>query len=214
MTDFYCPTRRVLLGAGLGMIAARAVGATLAIPTAAQELGPFYPVVRSLDQDYDLTRVKGAGGVAKGQIIDVFGKVTDTSGRPVPRAKLDLWQANAAGRYMHPGDTHDAPLDRNFQGSAVILADAQGHYRFRTIMPGTYPIGGGKVRTRHIHVDVTGRRERLTTQMYFTGEPLNDSDILFPLADPKQSVLARAVGPVDKDPGALGWHWDIVMAVG
>ena len=214
MIELYLPTRRVLLGAGLGLVTARAMGAVLAVPTAAQELGPFYPVVRPLDQDHDLTRTKGSGGVAKGQVIDVFGKVTDATGRPVPRAKLDVWQANAAGRYMHPGDTHDAPLDPNFQGSAVILADEQGNYRFRTIMPGTYPIGGGKMRTRHIHVDVTGRSERLTTQMYFAGEALNDSDILFPFADPKQSVLARAMGPVGDDPGALGWNWDIVMAVG
>lgn len=206
--DIFIPTtRRAMVGGGLGLLALSSAARAALVPTSAQELGPFYPVIRPLDQDADLTRVKGSNGVAKGEVIDVFGRVVDPAGRPVPRARLDIWQANAAGRYMHPGDTHDAPLDPNFQGSAVIVADDQGHYRFRTIKPGTYPIGGGKVRTRHIHADVTGRDNRLTTQMYFTGEPLNDSDILFPGADPKESVLAKRVG-------AAGWQWDIVLLVG
>lgn len=199
-------TRRTLVGGLAGTLALPAFASP--VPTSDQELGPFYPVARPLDQDADLTRVRGAKGVAKGEAIDVFGQVLDHQGKPVPRARLDIWQANAVGRYMHPGDDRaDAPIDPNFQGSAVVMADDNGRYRFRTIKPGTYPIGDGMVRTRHIHVDVTGRSNRLTTQMYFTGEPLNDTDILFPQARPKESVLATPVGPA-------GWQWDIVLLVG
>lgn len=218
MTAIVDPSRRMLLGVGVGLVATGAFASRAlakSAPTAEQELGPFFPVVRPLDQDNDLTRVKGSSGIARGQIIDVFGRVMDSAGKAVPRARIDIWQANAIGRYMHPADMRaDAPLDPNFQGSAVILADDEGNYRFRTVRPGSYPIGGGRVRTPHIHADVTGRSNRLTTQMYFPNEPLNDKDILFPSADPRESVIARAVGPVSGDPGALGFAWDIILAVG
>ena len=210
-------SRRIVVGAGLGMLGATGAAAQAAralLVTAEQALGPFYPVIRPLDQDSDLTRVKGRKGTAKGQFINVFGRVTDPAGRPVPHAVLDLWQANAAGRYDHPGDTHDAPLDPNFQGSARVTADASGNYRFRTIKPGSYPIGPGQLRTPHIHVDVKGRAQRLTTQFYFPDEPLNAKDILFPSANPQVSVLGRRVGAVRDDPGSLAFAWDIVLAVG
>ena len=204
-------SRRALIGTGVSLVAARAIGA---VPTSAQELGPFYPVIRPLEQDADLTRVKNGKGIASGQVIDVFGRVTDAAGRPVPQARLDIWQANALGRYDHPGDARDVPLDPNFQGSAIIVADADGNYRFRTIKPGAYPIPGDRVRPPHIHFDVTGRKERLTTQMYFAGDPLNEKDFIFAVANPKSSVLAKSVGAVTPEPGAVGWQWDIVLAVG
>lgn len=211
-------TRRALIGTGIGFAAgssllAQQAGKALLDPTAEQALGPFYPVVRPLDQDSDLTRVKGSNKVATGEVIDVFGKVVDRSGRAVARARIDLWQANAAGRYDHPGDNRDVPLDLYFQGSAVILADDQGNYRFRTIKPGAYDIGGGRKRTPHIHADVMGRSQRLTTQMYFPGEPLNASDILLSSANPRESVMARAVAPVGDDPKVKAFAWDIVLAL-
>ena len=207
-------SRRAMVGASLGLaVGSAAFGQQALTVTAEQELGPFFPVIRPLDQDSDLTRIKGGNGVASGEVIDVFGKVLDRAGRPVARARLDLWQANAVGRYMHPGDDRaDAPLDPNFQGSAVIFADDLGNYRFRTIKPGAYDIGGGRKRTPHIHVDVMGRAQRLTTQMYFPGEPLNAADILFAKADPKETVLSRAVGPV-ADKATRAFAWDIVLAV-
>jgi protocatechuate 3,4-dioxygenase beta subunit len=208
-------SRRILIGGGVGLIASSALAKAGALldPTAEQALGPFYPVVRPLDQDADLTRLKSRKGIAQGKLIDVIGRVTDAAGRPVGHARIDLWQANTHGRYDHPGDTHDAPLDPNFQGSARITADASGHYRFRTILPGAYPIGGGRLRTRHIHADVMGRTQRLTTQMYFPDEPLNATDILLPSADPQQTVIARRVAPVANGV-ALAFAWDIVLAAG
>src|SRR5687768_17515491 len=101
--------------------------AVLARSTPEQELGPFYPTVRPLDQDSDLTRLSGSNGTASGEIIDVFGTVFNQDGHPIAGARLDLWQANALGRYMHGGDLReDLPLDPHFQGSAVLLTDSQG----------------------------------------------------------------------------------------
>lgn len=205
--------RRTILAAGLGAIAAGAAAAPLDL-TARQDLGPFYPVMRPLDQDADLTRVSGRRGVASGQRIIISGRVLDHAGRAVPHAALDIWQANSHGRYAHPGDTHDAPLDPNFQGSAKIVADAAGRYRFVTIKPGAYPIGGGLQRTPHIHVDVMGRSQRLTTQIYFPGEPLNATDILFPHASPQASVIARALGAVPGAAETLAFGWDVVLMTG
>lgn len=184
-------------------------------PTAAQELGPFYPVHHLPDVDADLTRVRGLAGVAKGTPINVIARVVDQKGNPVRGAHLEIWQANAAGRYLHPGDARNsAAIDPGFQGFAQLRTDRDGHVRFRTVKPGAYPIGDGKWRTPHIHVDVTGSEERLTTQMYFPGEELNAKDSVLAYADPKESVMARAIRPLSGDPGALAFAWDIVLAVG
>ena len=203
-------TRRTILAASLGIIAARAAAISLE-QTADQDLGPFYPVIRPQDQDADLTRVAGRRGVASGQRIVVSCRVLDSAGRAVPHAALDIWQANSHGRYDHPGDQHDAPLDPNFQGSAKIVTDSAGRYRFVTIKPGAYPIGGGKMRTPHIHFDVMGRAQRLTTQLYFPGEPLNATDFLFSHASPQGSVIASALGAVPDEANTLAFGWDVVL---
>ena len=134
--------RRMLAagGAGLtGLVAAAPLRAAEQLAfTVNQTIGPFYPVERPLDQDADLTIVRGRRGAAKGQVIEVSGRVLDPDGRPIPGARIDLWQANAAGRYAHPGDKNPAPLDPEFQGSARLVADGEGRYRFRTILPGAY----------------------------------------------------------------------------
>lgn len=209
-------SRRHVLGAGAGAVigaSALGQGADKLLPlTADQDLGPFYPVIRPLDHDADLTRVAGMRGIARGEIIEISGRVLDPRGRPVAKARIDLWQANALGRYAHPGDNRDVPLDPNFQGAAVIEADAAGRYRFRTIKPGFYPIGGGMFRTPHIHLDVTGRSQRLTTQLYFPGEPLNAADILFPKDKGAQdSLLIAATGTLASDPAVRTFAWDIVL---
>jgi protocatechuate 3,4-dioxygenase beta subunit len=207
--------RNVILSGSAATLAAMSGLARGAVPTSAQELGPFYPVHHLADTDADLTRVRGRSGLAKGMPINVLGRVVDLKGNPVPNARLEIWQANAAGRYMHPGDTaNPAPLDPDFQGFAVLRTDRSGQFKFRSVKPGAYPIGGGRIRTPHIHMDVTGQSERLTTQMYFPGEELNAKDIVFAYADPKESVVSRAVDPLSGDPGALAFAWDIVLAVG
>lgn len=208
-------TRRHLLAGGIGLgaaapLMAQDLIAVLARSTPAQELGPFYPTVRPLDQDSDLAHLDGSGGVASGDLIDVFGIVTDQDGRPIEGARLDLWQANAVGRYMHGGDQRaDLPLDPHFQGSAVLTTDSEGRYRFRTIRPGIYGFGGTN-RPRHIHFDISSRRARLTTQMYFPGEAENAIENI--AAD--SLLVARTAEPVDRAAQIAALQWDIKLPYG
>jgi protocatechuate 3,4-dioxygenase beta subunit len=208
-------TRRHLVagGAALAGLATTARAQKL-VATAAQDLGPFYPVVRPKDEDADLTRVRGAKGVARGDPINVIGQVVDLRGRPVRGVTLELWQANAVGRYDHPGDrANPAALDPNFQGFARLLTDRNGNFKFRSIKPSAYntPIG---MRTPHIHFDIHGRSERLVTQMYFPGEALNSSDSILRTADPRESVIAESVPRLSGDPGAAAFKWTVVLAYG
>jgi protocatechuate 3,4-dioxygenase beta subunit len=199
----------VTLGAGAPVMAQDLLD-VLRRSTPAQELGPFYPTVRPLDQDSDLTRLAGSGGTASGEIIDVFGTVSDQDGRPIAGAKLDLWQANAVGRYIHGGDMReDLPLDPHFQGSAVLVTDGEGRYRFRTVRPGIYAFGGTP-RPRHIHFDISSRRARLTTQMYFPGEKENA------LEEIKEDSLlvAKAAKPIDDAGKFAALQWDIKLPYG
>lgn len=210
---FVSRRRLIIGGAGLGAaspLLAQDLLDVLARSTPSQELGPFYPNVRPLDQDADLTRLKGSGGAATGEVIDVFGIVTDHNGRPMAGATLDLWQANAAGRYLHGGDQRaDLPLDPHFQGSAVLTTDSEGRYRFRTIRPGIYGFGGTP-RPRHIHFDIKTRQARLVTQMYFPGEAEN---ALEKIAE-DSLLVARAVGR-DAGSGAVAaLRWDVKMPYG
>ena len=201
-------------GAALAGLAASARAQKL-VATSRQDLGPFYPVVRAADSDADLTRLRGARGIARGEPINVVGRLLDVRGNPVRGARVELWQANAVGRYDHPGDAgSSAALDPNFQGYAALVTDRHGRFKFRTIKPGHYSIGNGLSRTRHIHFDIKGRSERLVTQMYFPGEELNDSDILLRTADPKESVMARAIDRLSGDPGAAAFAWDVVLNLG
>ena len=208
-------TRRHLLAGGIALGAAAPVLAqdlldVLARSTPPQELGPFYPTVRPLDQNAGLTHLDGSGGTASGDLLDVFGTVTDQDGRPIEGARLDLWQANAVGRYMHGGDQRaDLPLDPHFQGSAVLITDNEGRYRFRTIKPGIYGFGGTN-RPRHIHFDISSRRARLTTQMYFPGEAENAIENI--AAD--SLLVARATDPVDRPAGIAALQWDIKLPYG
>src|SRR5690606_2210119 len=130
-------TRRQMVvgGAALTGLAAAARAQTLAA-TSAQDLGPFYPIIRPADHDADLTRVKGRTGTAVGQPINVIGRVVDRQGNPVRNAQVELWQCNAAGRYDHPGDrANAAALDPNFQGFARLASGPDGEFKFRSIKP-------------------------------------------------------------------------------
>lgn len=176
--------------------AAAPEAATLPGPvlTPAQTEGPFYPVVDQADKDADLTRLGDSAAVADGEIILVEGRVLDAAGAPIANAVVDIWQANAAGRYAHERDPNPAPLDPKFQGWAIMTTDADGRYGFKTIRPGAYPAEADWWRPPHIHFKVARRGYReLTTQMYFDGEALNDVDhIVQDLTEPQRSsVIAR-----------------------
>ncbi len=204
--------RALVLGAVSASVLARPSAAQLSTDvmlrgTPQLTTGPFYPVLRPLDQGADLTTIRGHGGVAKGRIIDIAGRILTEGGRPVEGAKLDLWQANAYGRYDHPADPSKAPLDPAFQGAAVLTTDKDGRFRFRTILPAPY----GN-RARHIHFDVMGHRRRLVTQMFFPGER-NEDDRLFQnifTQAQKQAAVAR-FAPAPTDKGTPLYVWDVVL---
>ena len=206
--------RRVLRawGAGLALAALNAHAATKLRGTPSQTTGPFYPVDKPLDADADLTLIKGHKQRASGQVVHVMGRVLDTNGKPIPGARLEIWQANARGRYVHPGDSNPAPLDPHFEGYASLLADDLGRYRFKTIKPGAYPAGSA-MRPPHIHFGVTGRRERLVTQMYFPKEPRNDNDFVIAGAGDARGLLVAEVSApaADLEPDSWLARWDIVL---
>lgn len=207
-------TRRHLVVGAVAIASGSTLKSESLVPTSSQDLGPFYPIIRPADHDADLTRVKGRSGTAMGQPINVIGRIVDAQGNPVSNAQVDLWQCNAAGRYDHPGDrANPAALDPNFQGFARLATDRDGQFKFRSVKPKDYgtPIGR---RTPHIHFAIDGRAERLVTQMYFPGEPLNDSDFILKAASPRESVIAEAIDRLSGDPQALAFRWTVVLGVG
>jgi len=180
-----------------------------------QVLGPFYPVTKPLDQDTDLTSIQGKPGRAEGQVIHLMGRVLDLQGNPVPGARVEIWQVNMHGRYTHPSDTNLAPLDPNFEGFEVQVTDAEGRYRFKTIKPGAYPATSEWMRPPHIHFDVTGRLDKLVTQMYFAGESLNDKDRYLQGVTRKEALIAKLLPPTqDLEPDSFVVPWDIVLPRG
>lgn len=206
--------RRHLMVGAVALVSASAAKTQKLVATSSQGLGPFYPIIRPADHDADLTRVKGRSGTAAGQPINVIGKVVDLHGAPIRNATVELWQCNAEGRYAHPGDNaNPAALDPNFQGFARLATDRDGQFKFRSIKPKDYDTPIGR-RTPHIHFDIRGHRERLVTQMYFPGEPLNDVDFLLKDAAPRESVIAEKVAALSGDPAALAFQWTVVLGIG
>jgi protocatechuate 3,4-dioxygenase beta subunit len=205
-----------ITGAGLVGIAAPAFGQQPGIrPTNEQVLGPFYPVRLPADQDADLTIIAGKDARALGTVLYVSGRVVNVRGEPVVDAELEIWQANAAGRYTHPSDQNPAPIDPNFEGYAKIRTGSDGGYRFKTVKPGAYPASPTSTRPPHIHFDVKGRVNRLVTQMYFEGEALNDKDAILQGAPRKEGLIARyGVPSGPQAPNALVAVWDIVLRAG
>ncbi len=160
----------------LGLAAATGIASpALALTrTPRQTTGPFYPDVLPSESDADLVRI-GSGPAAFGEEIEITGRLLGSDGRPISGGFVELWQANAYGRYSHSRDTSNAPLDPNFQGHGIVRTDDLGRYRFRTIKPGEYT-----GRTRHLHFQVGGPGfETLPTQMYFAGDPGNERDFLW-----------------------------------
>lgn len=217
-------SRRQMLKMGIGFGGLALLGGTGLAQTVERTvtpevtMGPFYPMLKPLDKDADLTSVKKQKGVAAGAIVHVAGRVLDQKGNPVKGAKIEIWQANSYGRYSHQSDPNTAQLDPNFQGYAVLKTDNEGRYRFKTIKPGAYPVSATEIRPPHIHFDVEGKANRLVSQMFFPGEPLNEKDLLF-LAlteqTAKDAVLAQQLPPtkeIEKD--AMLLNWDIVLING
>jgi protocatechuate 3,4-dioxygenase, beta subunit len=166
--------------------------------------------------DHDLTRQHG--GDPLGERIVVQGGVLEEDGRPVPNTLVEIWQANAAGRYAHDVDRHRAPLDPNFTGAGRALTDADGRYEFVTVKPGAYPWQNhpNAWRPAHIHFSLFGRAftSRLVTQMYFPGDPLFEFDPIFQsVRDPKarERLIAKFDLELTQPDWALGYRFDIVL---
>lgn len=191
--------------------------------TLPEELHPFDGPVFGEDAvdelDGDLTRQHS--GEPLGERIVVSGRVLDEDGRPIRGALVEVWQANAAGRYRHEVDQHPAPLDPNFSGGGRVLTDDAGNYRFVTIKPGAYPWGNHENawRPAHIHFSLFGHAftQRLVTQMYFPGDPLFAFDPIFhSVRDPnaRELLIAQFDLATTTPEWALGYHWDIVLGRG
>jgi protocatechuate 3,4-dioxygenase, beta subunit len=169
--------------------------------------------------DDDLTRQHD--GEPLGERIIVSGRLLDEDARPIPNALIEVWQANAAGRYRHEVDQHPAPLDPNFSGAGRCLTAADGAYRFVSVKPGAYPWQNhaNAWRPAHIHFSVFGRvfSQRLVTQMYFPGDPLLDHDPIFhAVRDPAARALLVSRFDLDRteEQWALAYRWDIVLGRG
>ncbi|MBI2800937.1 MAG: protocatechuate 3,4-dioxygenase subunit beta [Gammaproteobacteria bacterium] len=178
--------------------------------------GPQFRQVQLGPNDSDLTTQ--AGGAAHGERIIVTGRVLDETGRPIPHTLIELWQANAAGRYRHPADQHAAPLDPNFTGAGRVRTDAAGYYRFLTIRPGAYPWRNhpNAWRPAHLHFSIFGPccLTRLVTQMYFPGDPLLPFDPIFNStadANARQRLVAELAWEVTQPEFALGFRFDLVL---
>ncbi len=188
----------------------------LRIPHTVTEMtGPIFAASRFAPMS-DLSMINGQS--AQGERIIVRGRVTDEDDRPIAHTMIEIWQANAAGRYDHPADQHDAPLDPNFHGSGRIFSNDDGWYQFTTIKPGAYPWRNhhNAWRPNHIHYSLfgTGFGQRIVTQMYFPGDPLLALDPVY-RSVPDQGARERLVAAFDIDvtapEWALGYRFDFVL---
>jgi len=167
--------------------------------------------------DHDLTRNARKNAEPLGERIKVSGRVTDEYGRPLDGILIEIWQANAAGRYIHREENHDAPLDPNFLGAGRMLTGADGKYHFYTVKPGAYPWGNhyNAWRPNHIHFSVMGHKigQRLVTQMYFPGDPLFEFDPIFQAVPvhARELLIARFRMDWTEPAFALAYEFNIVL---
>lgn len=184
--------------------------------TLSEVTGPLFGDESISESDNDLTRQHE--GAPQGERIVVSGRLMDDDGRPIANSLIEIWQANAAGRYLHHGDDHRAPLDPNFSGAGRTLTDADGNYKFVTVKPGSYPWRNhaNAWRPAHIHFSLFGNAfaTRLVTQMYFPGDPLMAYDPVIHSV-PDEKARERLVGRFDlsltQPEWALGYRFDIVL---
>ena len=186
--------------------------------TLSELTGPVFGRDTVNDLDADLTMNGRINGEPLGERIIVTGRLLDEQYRPIPNALIEVWQANAAGRYLHKREIHDAPLDPNFTGGGRTLTNDKGEYRFISIKPGAYPWGNhyNAWRPAHIHFSVFGTNflSRLVTQMYFPGDPLQPIDPIFnsmPDDAAKESLIAAYDHDLTQADWALGFRFDIVI---
>lgn len=194
----------------------QAVAATCGV-TPSQTEGPFYPITRQLDESADLTLIEGSQSRAEGDVIYIFGQVQDKDCKPVAGALVEIWQANKHGRYNHPSDPNtNVPLDKNFQYWGQALTDKKGNYSFKTIIPGSYPAAPGWERPPHIHFKVVklGFLE-LTSQLYFEGHKLNDSDLILrqiPKSERERVIVKLEPSASHLESGSQMGRFDITLA--
>src|SRR5262252_964014 len=187
------------------------------IPQTLSEItGPVYGHSDAPPEEADLTTQHA--GEPLGERIIVKGRVLDEAGRPVPSTLIEIWQCNAAGRYIHVVDQHPAPIDPNFTGAGRVVTDAEGNYQFVTIKPGAYPWGNhpNAWRPAHIHYSLFGPSflTRLVTQMYFPGDPLFAFDPIFnAVAEPgaRQRMVCQFDLAQTRPEWALAYTFDIVL---
>lgn len=184
--------------------------------TLSETTGPVFGAEIADVKACDLTRQHS--GDPLGERIIVSGQVLDENSRPVPHTLVEIWQANAAGRYLHAIDQHNAPLDPNFSGCGHAVTDSDGRYRFVTIRPGEYPWGNhhNAWRPAHIHFSLFGRAftQRLVTQMYFPDDPLFPYDPIFnsiPDEKARQRLISKFSIDLTEPDWALAYTWDIVL---
>ena len=187
-------------------------------PTLSEVTGPVFSHDWVGPDRADLTRLAPDRPEAQGQRIIVAGRVLDGDGKPVAGTLVEVWQCNAAGRYRHDNDRHDAPLDPNFTGAGQCLTNERGEYRFLTIRPGNYPWRNthNAWRAAHIHFSIFGPAfaARLVTQMYFPGDPTLAVDpIVMAVPDPsaRDSMIAAWDQELTMAEYALGYRWDIIL---
>ncbi len=195
--------RRKFLASISGLVAANLTGLVKASNiawslTPTETEGPFYPLRAQKDKDLDLTRIKGESGRASGRVIVIELVVRDQSGKGLENVQVDLWQANAAGRYRHSQDKNKSPLDPFFQGWAIVSSDKDGKIQFKTVFPGVYPASNTWNRPPHIHFKISKPSYgAITTQMYFPSHPLNEKDLLLQRKTTKEKKLM--ISTVDKE---------------
>lgn len=178
--------------------------------------GPAFPKAFAKDSEADLTT--WGKGSPLGEKMILVGRVTDEDGKPIRNSLVELWQCNASGRYAHPVDQHDAPLDPNFLGQGKVLTDNDGAYRFVTVKPGAYPWKNHPWawRPAHIHLSLFGNAyaQRLVTQVFFPGDPLLPIDPVFNSVS-DEAARNRMVCSLELEQGveevALGYRFDIAL---
>jgi protocatechuate 3,4-dioxygenase beta subunit len=186
--------------------------------TLSEITGPLFGHERVRPEESDLTRNVGTAGEAVGERIIVAGRVLDEDEQPIPNALIEIWQANAAGRYHHEVDQHNAPLDPNFLGAGRCMTNERGEYRFLTIKPGPYPWLNhpNAWRPSHIHLSLFGPSflTRLVTQFYFPGDPLIPLDPILnsvPSKSGRQRLISSYAHDLTEPEWALGYRFDIVL---
>ena len=199
--------RAFLLSTSAALIAAPSLLRASTMPTPRATEGPFYPTALPLDSDNDLVSVTGQQAKARGTIAHISGRVLDSAGKPVANARVEIWQCDWQGIYLHPRDGGQNRRDTGFQGFGATTTMADGSYRFRTIKPVAYA-----GRTPHIHYKVKAGNRELTTQMYLAGEPGNERDFLYRNLGSSASLVTVALAPAPQiEPEAIAGRFDIVL---